>query len=96
MQKHARLAAEKVVKLKKLFVLQGRWSMSVWIKRLVPAFFGLLIVIQLIRLSTVNPPIDSKQQITAHLSVESAVQSIFDRSCEDCHSTKQFGPGTAT
>ena len=66
--------------------------MSLWMKRLVPAVIGLLILIQLIRPSTVNPPIDSKQEIAAHLTVEPAVQSIFDRSCNDCHSNQTVWP----
>jgi Haem-binding domain len=66
--------------------------MSLWIKRLVPAFIGLLLLIQLIRPSMVNPPTDSKQEIAVHLTVESRVQSIFDRSCNDCHSNHTVWP----
>jgi Haem-binding domain len=66
--------------------------MSFWMKRLFPALVGLLILIQLVRPSTVNPPIDSKQEIAAHLKVEPAVQSIFDRSCNDCHSNQTVWP----
>src|SRR5580692_5922758 len=51
-------------------------AMSFWMKRLFPALVGLLILFQLVRPSTVNPPIDSKQGIAAHLKVEPAVQSI--------------------
>lgn len=66
--------------------------MSLWLKRLVPAVLGVLILIQLIRLATVNPPIDPKKEIAARMTVEPMVQSIFDRSCNDCHSNRTVWP----
>lgn len=66
--------------------------MSLWLKRLVPAALGVLILIQLIRPATVNPSIDSKKEIAAFMTVEPAVQSIFDRSCNDCHSNRTVWP----
>ena len=66
--------------------------MSLWMKKLVPALIGLLILIQLIRPSMVNPQVDSKQELSAHLTVEPTAQAIFDRSCKDCHSNQTVWP----
>jgi cytochrome c551/c552 len=65
---------------------------SLWMKKLVPALIGLLILIQLIRPSMVNPQVDSKQELSAHLTVEPTAQAIFDRSCKDCHSNQTVWP----
>ena len=66
--------------------------MSLWLKRLVPAILGLLILIQVFQPSRVNPPIDPSHEMVAHLTVEPAVQSIFDRACNDCHSNRTLWP----
>ena len=49
-------------------------------------------VIQAIRPARTNPAIDPSQEITAKLSVDPAVQQIFSRSCEDCHSYRTVWP----
>jgi len=66
--------------------------MTLWLKRLVPVAFAILILIQLIRPSTVNPPIDANREIAAHLMVDPGVQSIFSRACADCHSNRTVWP----
>lgn len=48
--------------------------------------------IQVVRPSRTNPPIDETHEIAAAISVPPAVSSIFDRSCNDCHSNKTAWP----
>ena len=66
--------------------------MNVWVKRSVLAILAFLVVAQLIRPATVNPPVDPVKEIAAHMSIEPAVQSILDRSCGDCHSNRTVWP----
>jgi hypothetical protein len=49
-------------------------------------------VIQLYRPSRTNPPIDPKQEMPAVMRVDSAVQSILDHTCNDCHSNRTVWP----
>ncbi len=53
---------------------------------------GLLILIQLIRPSTANPPVSPNQEMSAHLSLNPGVELIFQRSCNDCHSNRTVWP----
>lgn len=66
--------------------------MNVWVKRSVLAVLAFLVVAQFIRPTTVNPPVDTTKEITAHMSIEPAIQSILDRSCSDCHSNRTVWP----
>ena len=50
------------------------------------------VVIQAIRPARTNPPIDPTQEITAKMPVDPAVQDIFSRSCNDCHSQRTVWP----
>lgn len=61
-------------------------------RRSVLGILALLVVAQLIRPATINPPIDPAREIAARFAVEPAVQSIFDRSCNDCHSNRTVWP----
>ena len=66
--------------------------MANWIKRIVVAGIVFLVVGQAIRPARTNPPIDPSREITARLSVDPAVESIFERSCNDCHSNRTVWP----
>jgi hypothetical protein len=66
--------------------------MSVWVKRLVLALLVLFVMIQFIRPSRANPPVNPKLEINASQSVSPAVESIFLRSCNDCHSNRTVWP----
>jgi Haem-binding domain len=66
--------------------------MKLWAKRSVLGILAFLVVAQLIRPATVNPPIDPAREIAANFAVKPAVQSIFDRSCNDCHSNRTVWP----
>ena len=50
------------------------------------------VAIQVIRPARTNPPIDPSQEITAKMPVDPAVQQIFARSCNDCHSQRTIWP----
>lgn len=62
-----------------------------WVRWLIgiAAFF---VIIQGIRPARTNPPINSSQEIAAKMSVDPAVQQIFSRSCDDCHSQRTVWP----
>ncbi|HEV2425575.1 MAG TPA: heme-binding domain-containing protein [Terriglobia bacterium] len=49
-------------------------------------------LIQLAHPSTSNPFADPNRDIAAHLNVAPRVQSIFNRSCDDCHSNRTVWP----
>jgi hypothetical protein len=66
--------------------------MAKWIKRIVGWGLLLFVVIQAIRPARTNPPIDPTREIAARLPVDPAVASIFDRSCNDCHSNRTVWP----
>jgi hypothetical protein len=63
-----------------------------WIKRIVVWGIVIFAVIQVIRPARTNPPIDPTREINTRLSVDPAVSSIFDRSCNDCHSNRTVWP----
>lgn len=50
------------------------------------------VVIQVVRPAHTNPPIDSSKAISAKVTVDPAVQSIFNRACNDCHSNNTVWP----
>lgn len=66
--------------------MAGRWQ------SLVLASLGLLVAIQFIRPSTANPPVQENHEIAAVLSVDPSIQSILQRSCNDCHSNRTVWP----
>jgi hypothetical protein len=51
-----------------------------------------VVLIQVYRPSRTNPPMDVKQDISAVMNVDAAVQPILDRSCNDCHSNRTVWP----
>ena len=55
-------------------------------------FCGLVIGIQLIRPARTNPPIDPSHTLEAIVLVPPTVESILERSCNDCHSNKTLWP----
>ena len=55
-------------------------------KRILIGVAVFFVVIQVVRPARTNPPIDPSKEISAKVAVDPAVQSIFDRSCNDCHS----------
>jgi len=66
--------------------------MAKWTKRSVVAAIVFLFVIQLIWPARTNPPINPTHEIGALLPVDSAIGSIFSRSCNDCHSNRTVWP----
>jgi len=52
----------------------------------------LLLVLQLVRPQTDNPPIRPANTVQAQLEVPAEVTSIFDRACADCHSNHTVWP----
>jgi hypothetical protein len=61
-------------------------------KQAVLAVIGLVVVMQFVRPSTANPPVEPQREMAAHVSVEPGVQSIFNRACADCHSNQTVWP----
>ncbi|HKP47508.1 MAG TPA: heme-binding domain-containing protein [Pyrinomonadaceae bacterium] len=53
---------------------------------------GAFVIIQFIRPSRANPPVDPARTIESQLQVPQPVTAIMDRSCNDCHSNKTVWP----
>lgn len=51
-----------------------------------------LLIIQLVRPSMTNPPVDPARTIHAAVSLDPVVASVFVRSCNDCHSNATVWP----
>ncbi len=66
--------------------------MLVWLKRLAIALLLVLVAIQIFQPARTNPQIDPKREIHANLAVDPAVASVFQRSCNDCHSHRTVWP----
>ncbi len=47
---------------------------------------GIFVIIQVIRPERTNPPVDASRTLASHKQIPPAVATIFDRSCNDCHS----------
>ena len=62
------------------------------LRRLIIGVFVVLALIQFIRPAKTNPPVDLSQTIESHLNVDPNVESIFQRSCRDCHTNKTVWP----
>ena len=63
-----------------------------WPKRIVLGLAVVFVLIQLIRPSLQNPPIDPAKTMLSTGHVTPQVEAIFDRSCNDCHSNKTVWP----
>jgi hypothetical protein len=63
-----------------------------FLRWLVIVLAAAFVIIQFIRPARTNPPVNPAQSIEANLQVSPQVASIFDRSCNDCHSQKTRWP----
>ena len=66
--------------------ITARW------KSLSLASLGLLVAIQFIHPATTNPPVQPDQEIATVLRVNTGIQAILRRSCDDCHSNRTVWP----
>ena len=66
--------------------------MRKWVIRVLLGVVVVLVVGQFIRPNRINPPIVAENEIQAHLETGPAVDAIFSRSCNDCHSNKTVWP----
>lgn len=66
--------------------------MKKWLKIALIVIVVFLVVAQFIRPSHVNPPSDPAKTLVANAQVPPNVESIFERSCYDCHSNKTVYP----
>jgi len=62
------------------------------LKRVGLALVVVFVGSQLIRPDRTNPPVDDSRTIDAHLGRTSAVSSVLNRSCRDCHSNATLWP----
>lgn len=63
-----------------------------WLKRVLFILSALLVGIQFVRPSRVNPAVDESHTLYATEQVPSDVRAILDRSCVDCHSSQTVWP----
>jgi len=63
-----------------------------WLKRFILAGAILLAVAQVFRPAKTNPPVDPNHGIDATLPIDPVVSSVFERSCNDCHSNRTVWP----
>lgn len=66
--------------------------MLVWLKRLAIALLLVLVAFQIFQPARTNPQTDPKREIHASLAVDPAVASVWQRSCNDCHSHRTVWP----
>jgi Haem-binding domain len=66
--------------------------MKKWLKRSLITLAVLGALAQLVRPSRTNPPVDPKQEITAHMQMDPAVTATLTRACNDCHSNRTRWP----
>jgi cytochrome c551/c552 len=66
--------------------------MKKWLKIALIVVVVFLVVAQFFRPSFVNPPVDPAKTLVATAPVPANVESIFERSCYDCHSNKTVYP----
>ena len=52
----------------------------------------LLVLIQFVRTSRINPPVDPAREIAAVHPTTPAVSTLLQRSCNDCHSNRTVWP----
>lgn len=66
--------------------MRNKWKWSIGIAVVI------LVIIQLIRPAHSNPPITAGETIQARLPVDPVVDTILNRSCNDCHSNLTVWP----
>ena len=66
--------------------------MKKWLKFALIAIVAFLVVAQFFRPAFVNPPVDPAKTLPANAVIPPNVESIFERSCYDCHSNKTVYP----
>jgi hypothetical protein len=64
------------------------------LKRAAVAFIIVFAVAQLVRSEHSNPPTDSTRTLRAHVGSASALVTVVDRACRDCHSNETVWPTT--
>jgi hypothetical protein len=62
------------------------------LKRVILPLFAVLLLVQVFRPARTNPPVDPRREIHANLPVDPAVNDVFARSCNDCHSNRTVWP----
>jgi Haem-binding domain len=66
------------------------------LKRLAVLLVFILVAVQFFQPARTNPPVDPKRELHAHLAVDAAVDAavatVFERSCNDCHSYRSVWP----
>jgi Haem-binding domain len=62
------------------------------VKWIVGGLIVVLVLIQFIKPSETNPPVDESRTLEAHVQVPIDVQEILQRSCYDCHSSATVWP----
>ncbi|HET6145001.1 MAG TPA: heme-binding domain-containing protein [Candidatus Acidoferrales bacterium] len=60
--------------------------------KIVLATIVVLVLIQFIRLSRTNPPVNPSRTLQAHVDVPPEVLNVLKRSCYDCHSNSTVWP----
>ena len=62
------------------------------LKRLAVLLVFILVAIQFFQPPKTNPSIDPKREVQANLPVDAVVGTVFERSCNDCHSYRSVWP----
>ena len=70
----------------------GGANMRKWMVRVLWGLVAMLVMGQLIRPTKMNPPVAAGGEIQAQMAVDPAVDAIFSRSCNDCHSNNTVWP----
>ena len=63
-----------------------------WGKRILLALFAGLVVAQVIPIARTNPPVEPAETMAAKMPVPTEITRIFERSCQDCHSSQTVWP----
>jgi hypothetical protein len=63
-----------------------------WVKKIALGFVIVLVVAQLVPLKRDNPETDPSKTIFAQETVPPSLRTVFERSCEDCHSNHTVWP----
>jgi hypothetical protein len=71
---------------------QREYSVRRWLRRIGVAVVVFLVVSQLVPVDRRNPPVDPSKTIHASEKVPTAVQGVFARSCQNCHSNQTSWP----
>lgn len=62
------------------------------IAKVLLALVAIVLVIQVVRPSRANPPVDPKGTLQAHVEVPPDVDALLTRACADCHSNSTRWP----